>query len=251
VTSRATGFPVGAAVDYQLGGDDDRLDGVGIVVRDSTGYPAPGVWSVCYVNGFQTQPGQEGRWSRARPDLILRDAEGDPVADPNWPDERLLDTSTAAKRRGIAHELDHDLRRCADKGFDAVEIDNLDSFTRAPGGSLTVGDNIAMAIILARRAHDLGLAIGQKNAAEYSRRLRDQVGFDFAVAEECVSYDECRAYTDVYGDAVIDIEYTDTDVTLRELCADRPRPASTVLRDRDLVPAGRPGHVVRRCRPHG
>ncbi len=34
------------------------------------------------------------------------------------------------------------------------------------------------------------------------------VGFDFAIAEECGRYDECDAYTEVFGDNVLAIEYT-------------------------------------------
>ena len=30
-----------------------------VVVRDSTDMPEPGLYSICYVNGFQTQPGAE------------------------------------------------------------------------------------------------------------------------------------------------------------------------------------------------
>jgi hypothetical protein len=240
------GFPAGASVDYQLGGAYAVPRGVGIVVRDSTDAPAPGVWSVCYVNGFQTQPGEAARWSGSRARLLLRDADGDPVVDPDWPDEVLLDSGSNDKRVAIAEVLQADLRRCRARGFDAVEIDNLDSFTRATG--LSEAGNTALAVLYARRAHALGLSIGQKNAAEYSARLHRRVGFDFAVAEECVSYQECAAYTDVYGEAVIDVEYSDDRrVSLKVICADSSRPASTVLRDRELLPAASPGHVNRRC----
>jgi len=239
----ASGFPAGAAVDYQLGGAYPPPDGVGIVARDSTAEPAPGVWSICYVNGFQTQPGEEGRWDD---ELTLRDADGGPVIDPNWPDERLLDTSDAAKRERIARVLAVDVQRCADSGFDAVEFDNLDSFSRTD--ALTVEGNLALAQLLVDHVHELGLLAGQKNSAELAERLRHEVGFDFAVAEECLVFRECGAYTDVYGDAVIDIEYTDEPgTTLEGVCADAARPASTVLRDRDLVAAGEPGYEFGTC----
>jgi len=244
----APGFPIGAAVDYQLGGAYDPPDGVGIVARDSTEAPAPGVWSICYVNGFQTQPGEEARWVGANADLVLRDGDGEAVRDPAWPDELILDTTTAEHRERIADELGADLERCAAGGFDAVEIDNLDSFTRAEG--LTLDGNLALATLYARQAHNLGLLIGQKNAAEHTRQLREQVGFDFAVAEECVEFGECRAYTDVYGGAVIDIEYTAEGPTAAELasiCDDPTRPASTVVRDRDLTTPEAAAYVFARC----
>jgi len=241
-------FPTGAAVDYQLGGAYDPPEGVGIVARDSTEHPAPGVWSICYVNGFQTQPGERARWAGANADLVLRDDAGHPVRDPAWPDEFILDTSTAERRERIADELGADLERCATSGFDAVEIDNLDSFTRADG--LTLDGNLALAGLFARQAHELGLLIGQKNTAEHTARLHDEVGFDFAVAEECLEFGECSAYTEVYGEAVIDIEYlaaAPTDAELESICSDPARPTSTVVRDRDLGTPDSFGYVFARC----
>lgn len=245
VTAEASAFPVGAGVDYQLGGSYPPAEGVGIVARDSTEAPADGLWSICYVNGFQTQPGVD-EWLDERPELVVH-VDGEPLADPNWPDEYLLDTSTPADRLAIIGVMGPVIDGCADAGFDAVEIDNLDSFTRS-ADQLTVEGNFALAALYVERAHDRGLAIGQKNAAELSAEARDEVGFDFAVAEECHRFAECASYTDVYGDAVVDIEYDD-DVrgTFADVCADPATPRSTVLRDRDLVPAGESGYVFERC----
>jgi hypothetical protein len=239
-------FPTGAAVDYQLGGAYDPPDGVGIVARDSTATPAAGVWSICYVNGFQTQPGEEDRWEGANAELVLRDDTGAAVHDPGWPDEALLDTSTTEGRERIAIELGKDITRCATSGFDAVEIDNLDSYTRGDG--LTLEGNLALAALYAEQVHALGMLIGQKNTAEHAARLREQVGFDFAVAEECIEFGECAAYTEVYGDAVIDIEYTD-DASLEgpRICGDPSRPFATVIRDRDLLTPSASGYVFARC----
>ena len=50
-------LPVGTRADYQLGGPRSVPDDVGIVVRDRRA-PAAGRYDVCYVNGFQTQPGE-------------------------------------------------------------------------------------------------------------------------------------------------------------------------------------------------
>lgn len=97
-------------------------------------------------------------------------------------------------------------------------------------------------------AHQLGLAAGQKNAAELLQRGRNEVGFDFAVVEECDQFEECAAYTDVYGPLVIDIEYTDA---LRrpfaEFCADPERPAIASLRDRYLVGFGSADYEFENC----
>src|SRR5690606_24638737 len=45
------------ALDYQLGGAYDVADDVTVVVRDREAPPAGVVLDVCYVNAFQTQPG--------------------------------------------------------------------------------------------------------------------------------------------------------------------------------------------------
>ncbi|MEJ3747794.1 endo alpha-1,4 polygalactosaminidase [Actinomycetes bacterium KLBMP 9797] len=243
----ATEFPAGATVDYQLGGAYPPPGGVTLVVRDSTDNPAPGRYNVCYVNGFQSQPQDRDVWLAERRDLIVNDANGEPLVDENWPDEFILDTSTADRRDRLAAILDDTVGSCAGKGFDAVEFDNLDSFTRSKG-ALTADDNLALATTLTGIAHEAGLAAGQKNTAELAARGRDDVGFDFAVAEECLRWEECESYTSVYGQRVIDIEYTDDlPGSVEEVCAAPDRPDATVIRDRYLVPAGDPAYFHHPC----
>jgi hypothetical protein len=232
--------PAGAAFDYQLGGAYDPPAGVEVVARDSTAEPS-GLYDICYVNGFQTQPGDGEHWLTEHPDLVLRDAEGGPVADPDWPDEYLLDTSTEENRMAIAALLGTVVASCATSGFDAVEIDNLDTYSRSDG-ALTLADNIDLAARYARVAHDLGMAIAQKNGAGDSARLRAEAGFDFAVTEDCARYEECGDYTATYGDLVFDIEYSP-----EHLAAACDAVGSAVLRDLDLAAAGSPDYVFERC----
>lgn len=236
--------PTDGSADYQLGGSYAPATGVTVVTRDSSSKPAPGVYSICYINGFQTQPERRAFWLR-HPGLVLT-KNGKKIIDPNWPDELMLDTSTAAKRAKIARIIGRTIDACARKGFDAIEIDNLDSFTRSQE-LLTASDNRRLATAFAKRAHARGLAIGQKNAAEYARSFKKSVGFDFAVSEECYRFDECGRYTGVYRH-VIDIEYTD-DLrgSFADACTAPNRPSLTVLRDRDLVRRGTTGYVYRSC----
>ena len=242
-----SGMPPGVVVDYQLGGGSPPADGITGVVRDVTDVPAEGLWSVCYVNGFQTQPGALGRWEREHPDLLLRSDDGAPVRDPAWPDEALLDTSTADRRAAVAAVVAGDVQECADRGFDAVELDNLDSWTRSDG-RLTADGALDLSRRLVDVAHAAGLVVAQKNAAELGARGRDEAGFDLAVVEECHRWDECGAYAEVYGDAVVAVEYAD-DLrgTWADVCADPATPSSVVLRDRALAPAGTAGHVLAAC----
>ncbi|MFF2368956.1 endo alpha-1,4 polygalactosaminidase [Agromyces sp. NPDC058110] len=235
--------PAGTAPDYQLGGAYEPDAAVGTVARDRTSAPDPDRYSICYVNGFQTQPGERGLW----PDDVVLEHDGAEVVDPDWPDEVLLDTSTPERRDRIVDVVGPWVRGCADDGFDAVEFDNLDSYTRS-GGAMSLDDNLELAAALVGIAHAAGLAAGQKNAAEASERLHDEAGFDFAVVEECLAYDECGAYSDVYGDHVIAIEYSDElPRPFSQACRDRDAPASLVLRDRDLTVPGDPAHVFELC----
>lgn len=237
-------FAPGAVPDYQLGGPYDPPDGVEIVARDRTAEPADGVYSICYVNAFQTQPGELGEWPA---DLLLHDS-GVPVNDPDWPDEVLLDTSTPQRVAEIAEIVGPWIAGCAEAGFDAVEFDNLDTYARAP--QLTRDGNVALAAELVEIAHASGLAAGQKNAAEDAALFRAEAGFDFAVVEECHRYDECAVYTEVYGDHVVIIEYADDGYGTDEFaaaCEELGDDVSMVLRDRDLVRPGEPGYVFAGC----
>ncbi|WP_394619383.1 endo alpha-1,4 polygalactosaminidase [Lentzea sp. JNUCC 0626] len=239
--------PSPAVLDYQLGTAYVPPAGVTLVARDSTASPAPGVFNVCYVNGFQTQPQDRELWLNQRRHLILQDSGGEPVIDPEWPDEFLVDTSSPSNRDELARITGESITRCAERGFGAVEIDNLDSYSRS-GDRLTVEHNLAYAALLSARAHERGLPIGQKNSAEVSRRAHDEVGFDFAVTEECHAFKECSSYTEVYGAHVMDVEYTDNlRGTFADVCADAATPKTTTLRDRKLVGSDNADHVFQHC----
>ncbi|MFT3922241.1 MAG: endo alpha-1,4 polygalactosaminidase [Myxococcales bacterium] len=231
--------PINAGFDYQLGGGYPPPSGVGIVSRDRTDEPAKGLFNVCYVNGFQVQPGEEQRWAQ---DLILRDAAGNAIIDPDW-NEALLDVSTADKRTRIAAMLNGFMDGCANAGFDAVEIDNLDSYARSKG-KLTQANAVALMALLSGHAHSRGLAIAQKNSTELLAR-RAEMGTDFAVAEECSRYDECKDYVDAYGSHVLMIEYRKADFD--KGCKAYGSTHSIVLRDLDLVPKGQAGYLFDDC----
>ncbi len=198
--------PVNADWDYQLGGPAAVPARVGTVVRDRSAPPVAGRYSICYVNGFQTQPDEKRFW-RARWDLVLKKG-GEPVVDSAW-GEWLLDIRTAAKRARLARIVAGWTTGCAADGHDAVELDNLDSFTRSRG-LLSAADARAFARLLVADAHAAGLAVAQKNWVELGAR-GPQIGFDFAIAEECGRWRECQGYVDTYGARVLMVEYRDGD----------------------------------------
>lgn len=232
--------PTAGVADYQLGGAYEPAANVQIVTRDRTEKPAPGRYNICYVNAFQTQPGELDFWKSDHASLLLHH-NGKLLIDEGWPDEVLLDLRTAAKRQEAATVIGRWFDGCANDGFDAIEPDNLDAWTRSKG-LIAESDALAFAKLLVARAHQTGLAIAQKNAAEWSGK---GLGFDFAVAEECEVYEECGAYTKAYGGHVIEIEYNDKPFT--SSCADRGGELSIVRRDRDVVPSGEPGYIYRSC----
>ncbi|WGW12245.1 endo alpha-1,4 polygalactosaminidase [Saxibacter everestensis] len=238
--------PVNAQFDYQIGGAYTPSASVGVVSRDRTASPVPGKYNICYVNAFQTQPDDETTWSGRNDDLILRDASGKKVGDPEW-NEYLLDTSSNAKRTRIAAIVNGWIDECASKGFNAVEPDNLDSFTRSKR-LLTKANNVALATSLAAHAHEKGLAIAQKNTTELGSTGKTSVGFDFAIAEECQYYGECSAYTSVYGKNVIEIEYTDNPRSAySNACSAQGKNISVILRDRDVVTPGNSAYHYEHC----
>ncbi|WP_157084118.1 endo alpha-1,4 polygalactosaminidase [Millisia brevis] len=235
-----TGPPTGVGFDYQLGGDYPVPADVGVVVRQWDSAPAPGVYSVCYVNAFQTEaqadgPGGAERW----PDGLVLD-----ITDPEWPGEHPIDIGTPAHRDAAAAFVSDMLAACAERGFDAVEFDNLDSYQRYPDLPSDRDDTIAYARLLVDAATRSGLAAGQKNTPDLLDAAPD-IGFSFAIAEECGQFDECESYVDRYGDAVFDVEYTRDG--LDAACAAIGERAAVIQRDLDLVPGDSPGYLRRVC----
>ena len=131
-------------------------------------------------------------------------------------------------------------------GFQAIEPDNLDSYTRSKG-LLTRATPWPSPRCWLARAHRAGLRSRRRTRRNSPAGGRAS-GFDFAIAEECQVYDECGGYTRRYGHAVIEIEYTDNGRrAFAAACAARGARISIELVDRDVLPAGAPGHVRRFC----
>jgi len=229
-------LPEGTDVDYQLGGPASRPTHVGIIARDRRASPVAGRYNICYVNGFQTQPDEKAFWLKRRGLLLKKN--GKPVVDENW-GEWLLDVRTAKKRTRLARIVGRWIDGCARDGFQGVEFDNLDSFSRSRG-LLKRKQTLFFARMLIRRAHRAGLAAGQKNLAGFDGT---GIGFDFAVAEECGQYHECRSYVRHFGTQVVMIEYRDAG--FRRACRQFGATHAIVRRDLDLRPSFMPRYCVR------
>ena len=227
--------PTGTDWDYQLGGARPVPHHVGIVERDRRAKPVAGTYDICYVNGFQTQADEKRFWHHHW-SLVLQDG-GKPVVDSAW-GEWLLDIRTSAKRTALARIMGRWTRGCADDGYDAVEYDNLDSFSRSHH-LITRADAKAFARLLVAKAHSHDLAAAQKNWAEWDGA---RAGFDFAVAEQCAQYHECASYVASYGRHVLAVEYHDK--AFHRACRTWCDTIAVVRRDVDLTTTG----VRRWCR---
>lgn len=80
--------PTSGVFDYQLGGSadhveqDDESTQLDVVVHDAREEPLEGAYSICYVNGFQTQPEDAEFW-HDHTDLLLWDGD-EPATGPGW-----------------------------------------------------------------------------------------------------------------------------------------------------------------------
>ncbi|MEV4969884.1 endo alpha-1,4 polygalactosaminidase [Streptomyces scopuliridis] len=238
--------PVNAGFDYQIGGAYTPPSGVEVVSRDRSDSPAPGLYNICYVNAFQTQRAGEtdgpDDWD---PNLLLRNSDGSVVIDPDW-DEAILDITTDAKRQSIANKIKGQIDECAAKGFDALELDNFDTYTRdVVNRRITASHAQAYIKILSSYGHTKGLAVGQKNTVELAPN-RAANGLDFAIAEECGDprWNECSQYVDAFGDNAIFIEYTSAGMKNACTYADR---VSVVRRDVNVAPKGASGYLRETC----
>jgi hypothetical protein len=150
---------------------------------------------ICYID--------VGSWERWRPDAhrfpasVLGRSNG-------WPGERWLDVR---RRTALESIMRARFSRCARKGFDAVEPDNIDGFENPTGFAITARDQLAYDRWVARSVHALGMAVFQKNDPEQARKL--EPSFDGVLDEQCNQYHECSAFRPYLraGKPVLDAEY--------------------------------------------
>ena len=148
-----------------------------------------------------------------------------------WPGELWLDTRSENVRTIMRARLDTAKAR----GCDAVEPDNVDGYSNDSGFPLTAQTQLDFNTFIATEAHARGLSVGLKNDI-------DQVGdlvasFDWALNEECFTYDECDGYADTFiaaGKAVFQAEYVD-ESQLDAVCAvTSPLGLSTLIKHLEL-----------------
>ena len=149
-----------------------------------------------------------------------------------WPGEKWLDIRRIDL---LAPIMQSRMDTCFEKGFNAVEFDNIDIYQDKSGFPLTYEDQLTYAVWLAEQAHARGLAAGQKNASEQVDDLVDV--FDFAIIEDAFYYDwaeDMLPYIEA-GKPVFAIEYTDLPGDFDEFCEQSELLGfSTILKNRNL-----------------
>ena len=125
-------------------------------------------------------------------------------ADEGWPGERWLDIRQIGV---IGPIMEARFQMCRQKGFDAVEPDNIEAYSNNSGFQITGAEQLAYNEWVAVHVHALGMAVFQKNDAEQTAQLH--TFFDGALSEECNRYAECAEFAPYLaaGEPVLDAEY--------------------------------------------
>jgi hypothetical protein len=166
--------PVDQSVDAQMY-DIDLFDNPASVVA---ALHASGRHVVCYLDAGTFEPGRPD--SGAFPAAVI----GKEL--PDWPGEHWLDIRRLDLLGPI---LQARLDLCRQKGFDAVEPDNVDAYANDSGFPLTADDQLRFNRFLAGAAHARGLSVGLKNDLDQAAALEPD--FDWALNEQCFQYHEC------------------------------------------------------------
>lgn len=148
-----------------------------------------------------------------------------------WPGELWLDTRSNGVREIMKARLDY----AKGRGCDAVEPDNVDGYVNDSGFPLTADTQLDFNRFIADEAHARGLSVGLKNDVDQLGDLVDS--FDWALNEECFTYDECDGYQTTFvaaQKAVFQTEYVDA-AQLDTVCAvTTPLGLSTLIKHLEL-----------------
>ncbi len=155
---------------------------------------ARGIKLICYFSAGTVEDFRED--AELFPQRIIGE-QYDDLIDERWVDYADIDALAPIMRAR--------LDKCKSKGFDAVEIDNVDAHNYETkdelGNVINIGTNFKMSLDestayvlwLAEEAHKRGLGIGLKNAEEMVSDVVDEV--DWMLVEDCYYDSWCMAAT--------------------------------------------------------
>ncbi|SDL96765.1 endo alpha-1,4 polygalactosaminidase [Pedobacter antarcticus] len=160
-----------------------------------------------------------------RPDVNLLPADVIGKVYPEWPNERWLNIKKLDK---LKPWLNSRINMILKKGFDAIEPDDLDSYSNETGFKITLNDTKLYCDYLIKLAHENGLGIGQKNVQELS--VEYSTKFDWVLTEDAFDQGwlkDVKSYIDL-NKPVFVVEYTDK--ISEKTFADEVCPASQILK---------------------
>jgi Glycoside-hydrolase family GH114 len=172
------------------------IDGFDNTAAEVSTLHAQGKHVICYIDAGTYEPGRPDS-SRFPPSSMGAAVEG-------WPGERWLDIRQLSTLEPI---ISARLAMCREKGFDAVEPDNMDGYSNNTGFPLTAQQQLTFNEWVAGEVHSLGLAVFQKNDGEQTGQLQSH--FDGAINEQCNQYSECSSFQPYLaaGKPVLNAEY--------------------------------------------
>ena len=184
-----TGAPARAAA-WDV--DGESTSAAQVAALHSAGHKA-----ICYVD--------VGTWEPWRADAgsfpaAVKGSSVEGFAEEKWLDIRALSTLQPIMVKRF--------QSCKEKGFDAVEPDNMDGYSNASGFPLTAAQQLTYNEWVAGEVHSLGLAVFQKNDGEQVGELKSH--FDGVISEQCNQYSECPSFQPYLaeGKPVLNAEYS-------------------------------------------
>jgi hypothetical protein len=173
------------------------IDGFENTAAEVSTLHGKGIHVICYID-----VGTDENW---RPDAsefpasVIGKSNG-------WPGESYLDIADTSVLEPIMTKR---FEMCKEKGFDAVEPDNMDTYEEGSkvGFTITAAEQLTYDEWVAGEVHSLGMAVLQKNDGEQTSSLESH--FDGALTEECNVWDECSNFTPYLaeGKPVLNAEY--------------------------------------------
>jgi hypothetical protein len=170
---------------------------------------ASGKVVICYLD--------TGAWESYRPDAALFPSavRGNSTG---WSGERWLDirrSSWPLFEPLMSARLDLARR----SGCDGVEADQNNPIGNSPGFAISLADQKAWYLEVARLAHERSLSVGQKNGIE-TTDADTVAAFDWNLNEECRLYSECQVLRQFVaaGKAVFHVEYVEEGMTTASFC---------------------------------
>lgn len=169
----------------QLQGDIRLIDGVDVYAVDYTASQASidaakaaGAKVMCYISA-----GSAENW---RPDFYDFPTAVVGNAYDGWPGEYWLDTRNISQ---LAPVMLARIQACKDKGFAAIDADNVNGFENETGFDITREDSIRYIRWLANESHRRGMAFSLKNSETLVSDLLDTV--DMMQTESCFRWGNC------------------------------------------------------------